>query len=155
MATLSNIVKLTKAQYTTLLNGGSITSGGVTYYYDANTFYLIDNEWAYERNAISSSFFVRYRYVDNNILVHVHFYNYGTISSIPYTVISNLDSTLRPQVTMRGSVTGDISSNTGRYPVNVDINPDGTIKLYPIFPSQYSGSCTAMYIFGDVYYYVN
>lgn len=43
MASLNNIVKVTKSQYQTLVNGGSITKGGVTYTYDSSAMYLIAN----------------------------------------------------------------------------------------------------------------
>ena len=43
MANLNNIVKVTKSQYQTLVNGGSITKGGVTYTYDSSAMYLIEN----------------------------------------------------------------------------------------------------------------
>ena len=43
MADLSNIIKVTQTQYNTLINGGSITKGGVTYTYDANAMYLVEN----------------------------------------------------------------------------------------------------------------
>ena len=42
MADLSNVIKVTQSQYTTLKNGGSITKSGVTYTYDANALYLVD-----------------------------------------------------------------------------------------------------------------
>lgn len=43
MANLSNIIKVTQAQYLTLLNGGTITKGGVTYSYDSNAFYVVED----------------------------------------------------------------------------------------------------------------
>lgn len=47
MATLGNIIKVTQAQYNTLVNGGSISMGGVTYTYDANAIYLVDSGTEY------------------------------------------------------------------------------------------------------------
>lgn len=42
-STLKNMLKVTKAQYNTLINGGTITDGTETYTYDANAIYLIDD----------------------------------------------------------------------------------------------------------------
>ena len=42
MAALNNVIKLTVAQYNELKTSGSITVGGVTYNYDANTIYLTE-----------------------------------------------------------------------------------------------------------------
>ena len=42
-STLGNIFKVTKEQYNTLINGGTITDGTNTYTYDANAIYLIDD----------------------------------------------------------------------------------------------------------------
>lgn len=47
MATISNYIKVTKDQYYTLTHGGSITVGGVTYTYDANAIYLVDDNLVY------------------------------------------------------------------------------------------------------------
>lgn len=41
MANLSKVIKISKADYDTLLGGGTITKGGQTYSYDANAMYLI------------------------------------------------------------------------------------------------------------------
>lgn len=42
MANLTNVIKVTQEQYETLVGGGSISKGGVTYKYDANAMYLVD-----------------------------------------------------------------------------------------------------------------
>ena len=44
MANLSNLIKVTQAQYLTLLNGGTITKGGVTYSYDPYAFYVVEDD---------------------------------------------------------------------------------------------------------------
>ena len=44
MANLSNVIKVTQAQYLTLLNGGTITKGGVTYSYDPYAFYVVEDD---------------------------------------------------------------------------------------------------------------
>ena len=43
MANLNNYIKVTQAQYLNLLNGGSITKGGISYTYDANALYLVED----------------------------------------------------------------------------------------------------------------
>lgn len=44
MANLEKIITLTDSQYQTLVNGGSITSGGKTYSFDANALYVVPEE---------------------------------------------------------------------------------------------------------------
>ena len=47
MANLEKVIKVTQSQYNTLVNGGSITVGGVTYTYDSNAIYLIEDNNTY------------------------------------------------------------------------------------------------------------
>ncbi len=44
MANLAKVIKLSRSQYTKLLNGESIIKEGITYTYDANALYLVENE---------------------------------------------------------------------------------------------------------------
>lgn len=44
MANLSNVIKISKTDYETLVGGGTITKNGVTYSYDPNAIYLIAPE---------------------------------------------------------------------------------------------------------------
>ena len=41
MTNLSNVIKISAADYATLAGGGTITKGGVTYSYDANSQYYL------------------------------------------------------------------------------------------------------------------
>lgn len=43
MANLTQVIKITQSDYNTLVGGGSITKGGVTYTYDANALYLVED----------------------------------------------------------------------------------------------------------------
>ena len=55
MASLANVIKVTKSQYNTLIAGGTITKSGVTYSYDANAIYLI-REDGEELHVVDSEF---------------------------------------------------------------------------------------------------
>ena len=44
MGQLKNVVRLSETDYSTLLNGGSVTKGGKTYTLDANTLYVVEDE---------------------------------------------------------------------------------------------------------------
>ena len=44
MSNLQKVIRLSKSQYTKLLNGESIIKEGITYTYDANAMYLVENE---------------------------------------------------------------------------------------------------------------
>lgn len=47
MSIISNIIKVTKAQYNTLINGGSITKNGTTFTYNADVLYLVEDDNSY------------------------------------------------------------------------------------------------------------
>ena len=44
MANLTNVIKISQTDYNTLAGGGTITKGGVTYSFDSNAMYLIEDD---------------------------------------------------------------------------------------------------------------
>lgn len=64
MANVAKVIQLTSSQYEDLINNGSITVNGVTYTYDPNVMYLVDeDEW--ETAAIDSTSGVSVTLKDN------------------------------------------------------------------------------------------
>ena len=55
MATLTNVVKVTKAQMQSLQTNGYITVNGVRKNYDANTLYLVEDDVTIESYTIQES----------------------------------------------------------------------------------------------------
>lgn len=55
----------------------------------------------------------------------------------------------------RAIVSGDKDGNSGRVPVSIEINSDGTIKAFAIFENQFFGKHTPIRLYGNIFQMVN
>lgn len=55
----------------------------------------------------------------------------------------------------RAIVSGDKDNNSGRVPVSIEINSDGTIKAFAMFENQFSGNHTPIRLYGNIFQMVN
>lgn len=125
MANVSNFIKVTKAQYDILVNGGSITKGGTTYTYDNNALYLVEEDFSYLYNSGKFDTYpynsdrskvlrqTGYLYPEDLVKLNWIYYNGGGYDSF-YALLSNgtpVSSTTEiPQMV---SNIGNVVSNNG------------------------------------------
>ena len=66
-------------------------------------------------------------------------------------IIANFTNDFNLTGTVRCIVDLDFTDRTGRCTADIDINTDGTIKLYPQFIDKYEGSYKNGNLFGDAF----
>lgn len=52
-------------------------------------------------------------------------------------------------------VSGDKTDNTGRVPVSIEINSDGSVKAFAIFENQFNGIHKEITLYGQIFQMVN
>ena len=72
-------------------------------------------------------------------------------SGIIGETIANFTNDFNLTGIVRSIIDVDFSDRTGRCAADIDINTDGTIKLYPQFINQYSGSYKLGNLYGDAF----
>lgn len=59
------------------------------------------------------------------------------------------------QIANRAIVLGDIEDGSGRVPVTININEDGTINAFAMFENQISGEHKGIRLYGNIFLMVN
>ena len=59
------------------------------------------------------------------------------------------------QAANRAIVSGDKTDNTGRVPVLLEINSDGTVKAFAMFDNQFLGTHPEIALYGQIFQMVN
>lgn len=55
----------------------------------------------------------------------------------------------------RAIISGDKTDNTGRVPVSIEINSDGTVKAFAMFDNQFFGTHPEIALYGQIFQMVN
>ena len=109
MANVAKVIQLTQSQYDDLIANGSITVGGVTYTYDANVIYLVDdNEW--EGAQINSTSGVSVSLKDNTSY-YFEAFNGSSYATVCFGVI-NMNSSAVSASTAIIALSANLTSST-------------------------------------------
>lgn len=89
----------------------------------------------------------------------IKFYNaffQGTpyIDTIGQTIFS-IKPVGQVQAANRAIISGDKTNNTGRVPVSVEINSDGTVKAFAMLDNQFFGTHVEIALYGQFFQMVN
>lgn len=76
------------------------------------------------------------------------------ISEIGETIFT-IPNVGQVQAANRAIVSGDKDGTSGRVPVSIEINSDGTIKAFAIFENQFFGKHTPIRLYGNIFQMVN
>ena len=147
MANLEKVIKLSKSQYTKLLNGESITKGGITYTYDANAMYLVEKdsgdkhvenaEWVQQTPVLTITF--NETYIQDRAWVAIY-------DGTDYTNWECVYMSLTDHSTPVGTVSVPISS--GKFTVEIEHPNDGFYNF--VNNSNVAGGVSNLTISGNI-----
>ena len=156
MANLSNVIKISAADYATLVGGGTITKGGVTYSYDANAIYLVED-------AVVGSTKYRHNFYIQSGTSFIATFSIITNSATPITTIADLRTALHNNGFTSNSslcpaqgqyytsgftrliigVYSDSSTNLGfKYITIASTSSSGTMTVFQAVSSSYTTTTT-------------
>lgn len=70
-------------------------------------------------------------------------------------IIFTIKNVGQVQIANRAIILGDITDGSGRVPVTININKDGTVNAFAMFVNKISGEHTKIRLYGDIFQMVN